>query len=853
MSLTLLRLARSARFVPFSLGLLAAFVGVGCADCGSGGGGPGGGCVTSADCASDQLCRDGVCVARPDAAGVDLGPLPDDAGSDAGPDGGSCAPCGSDCCAGGTLCVGGAVCATDRGPCTTTDDCAGDDYCEPMLLRCVPYERPASIDRDPACTRFVPPGTFSPTVECAFDTAPAGDAFPDHLHVLSTPMVVDFGIGRAADEPRRPSIVAVFDDGFDGSSEEPTGVIRILDGRTCTQQAELGSLQLVAHSAPPAVGDLDGDGRAEIVAYKAGGGLVAFHYDTATSAWAVLWRATQADGTTPLTITGGGWAGPTLVDLDDDGRPEVLRGGLVVDATGRLLFDGAGVNLASYGQGTFAVVSNVDSDAAPELVAGHGVWQWNATDRRWDREAWGTTGQPIGHVAIADFGAYPGSVSWPADAPEVVVISTGNARVQTLDGTVIFGPVALVGDGTGGPPTIGDFDGDGLPELASAGGSAYNVFDLDCTASPRAGGACATGSTSGVLWSRPSQDQSSNVTGSSIFDFEGDGISEAVYADECFVRVYDGRSGDVLFSQSHSSCTWYENPVVADVDGDFNAEIVIGANWNCPSKGFTTGRDCSAFGVPLGAVDPLFPGLRCRADDECVSGRCVEGFCRCTDASECCAGPGCAGAAFVCTAPPAGTPGAGDTCRASRPVGVRGIRVFGDAADRWVRSRPVWNQHAYHVTNVGDDGVIPRTSAAERNWTTPGFNHFRQNVQGTAVPGASPDITARADALSCAGDGTATIRAVVCNRGTDDVSDGVAVAFYATDPATGGAPLCEARTAGNLRPGACESVSCPWADAPRAEPGVDVYVVADPLAETFECRESNNTVVYRGVYCGVLF
>jgi hypothetical protein len=53
----------------------------------------------------------------------------------------------------------------------------------------------------------------------------------------------------------------------------------------------------------------------------------------------------------------------------------------------------------------------------------------------------------------------------------------------------------------------------------------------------------------GIAWSRSTQDLSSNVTGSSIFDFEADGRSEVVYGDECFVRVYDGQSGDVLFSQ----------------------------------------------------------------------------------------------------------------------------------------------------------------------------------------------------------------------------------------------------------------------------------------------------------------
>src|SRR5262249_36158933 len=209
--------------------------------------------------------------------------------------------------------------------------------------------------------------------------------------------------------------------------------------------------------------------------------------------------------------------------------------------------------------------------------------------------------------------------------PEVAVIAAGAARVQTLDGTVVFGPVTLPGGGTGGPPTIGDFDGDGRAELASAGANAYSVFDLDCGPSPV--GTCASGTTTGVLWSQRSQDASSNVTGSSIFDFEGDGRAEAVYGDECFVRVYDGATGTVLFSQSRSSCTWYENPVVADVDGDYNAEIVIGDNYNCGSA--ASGIDCSGFGLDARQTDPIFPGLRCHDGTGCLSGNCHMSLCRC--------------------------------------------------------------------------------------------------------------------------------------------------------------------------------------------------------------------------------
>ena len=62
----------------------------------------------------------------------------------------------------------------------------------------------------------------------------------------------------------------------------------------------------------------------------------------------------------------------------------------------------------------------------------------------------------------------------------------------------------------------------------------------DCAGTPRAGGTCETGSQcddaagvagpcpAGVLWSRKTQDHSSQLTGSSVFDFEADGNAEAI-------------------------------------------------------------------------------------------------------------------------------------------------------------------------------------------------------------------------------------------------------------------------------------------------------------------------------------
>ncbi len=843
---------------------LTVFAAIGVWGCGSGDVTIGRACTFTTDCAAGSTCVAGICRAGDGGMGnLDGTSAPLDQRTSG--DQGSVTPGCSTQCAANQICARGA-CVRGFGPCTTTNDCPGDSHCDTELHQCIPWGVPETETNDPSCAHLSASGAFAPTVQCEFTTPPPGDPFPDHVHVLSTPLVVDFAITRGPDDPARPSIIAIFDDGEDGGAEHPTGVIRILDGATCQQQAQLGSLQMVGHSTTPAIADLNGDGRPDIVAHKAGGGLVAFSYDTGTRAWKVLWTSTYSDGR-PYNLLGGvpttscvgvadvnrcKWYGPSIADLDDDGVPEILKGAVVFDNAGRMVNEALG--MLDYHFGVFPVPLDVDADGKVELVLGDGVYEWETAGKRWVRETYfmGDPRSEAGQVAVADFGNFPGRNNWPAETPEVVVISGGKARVQTIDGTIVFGLVDLASPGgpagAGGPPTIADFDGDGRPEFASAGSRAYTVFDLDCGPNPI--GTCASGTTNGILWSQRSQDESSAATGSSVFDFEGDGRAEAIYGDECFTRVYDGRTGTVVFSQARSSCTWYENPIVADVDGDFNAEIVVGDNFNCGSG--TSGISCDRSGLGPRNTDPIFPGLRCGSSADCLSGSCVESLCRCETDDQCCSGAGCARARFVCETAPTGTPGAGKTCRASRPQGVYGLRVYSDREDRWVNSRMVWNQHAYHVTNISEAGIVPRTRDVRPNWRDPMLNNFRQNVQGTGRANAAADITSGGQPLVCDARG-ARLQARVCNRGATPVGTGVSVGFYVGDPATGGTRICAGAAVGNLLPSACELVECEWPQAPMTLPGVDVWVVADDGREARECRETNNVTIFRNVVCGAIF
>ncbi|WP_437807497.1 FG-GAP-like repeat-containing protein [Sorangium sp. So ce1078] len=244
----------------------------------------------------------------------------------------------------------------------------------------------------------------------------------------------------------------------------------------------------------------------------------------------------------------------------------------------------------------------------------------------WDGQAVnGTTQIPIaqrdGFCAVADLlgadqTAAPGPSNPLDQVPEVILFNNGYFFVLNGQNGTIARRTAM-GTGAafdGGAPNVDDFDGDGFPEVGTAFGGRYVMLDLqeptaECPAWPNAlndngsgpanparapnGKACTTdedcGGTGAATcntqrgtcvcyhsgWRRVIEDNSSRSTGSSVFDFNGDGAAEVIYNDECYFRIYDGVTGNVLFKEHSPSRTRTEYPVVADVDNDGNAEIVF--------------------------------------------------------------------------------------------------------------------------------------------------------------------------------------------------------------------------------------------------------------------------------------
>ncbi|MBN2320579.1 MAG: VCBS repeat-containing protein [Acidobacteria bacterium] len=460
---------------------------------------------------------------------------------------------------------------------------------------------------------FVVSGTaayaqFNPVLEWAW----TGSAVqPSALNVMNTPSVIDLNGDGTPD-------VVFGSTASNGGGLVEVGYLRALNG---SDGSELFTVTdpnyLINTAASVATGDIDLDGSPEIIACDSTGSrLIAFEHDGAFK-----WRSPVLEAIN--------WGAPAIADLDQDGTPEIIVGRQVLDNTGTVLWTGTGGRGSQSTVGPISLVSDVDLDGSPEIVAGNTVYDKDGSIE------YQNPALPDGHNAVADFDA--------DDQAEIVLVSGGTVRLLEHDLTVKWGPVAIPGGGGGGPPTIADYDADGEPEIGVAGAIRYAVFETDGS----------------LKWAAVTQDNSSNRTGSSVFDFEGDGAAEVVYSDETKLWVYRGADGFVLFQTPLSSCTWHEYPLVADVDGDDNAELLAVANNNC-------------------------------------------GY-----------GP------------------------------QRGIYVYRDADNKWVKTRQLWNQHTYHITNINPNGTIPAVET--NNWEVEGLNNFRLNEYGEFEgPPCSFEVQARA-------------------------------------------------------------------------------------------------------------
>ena len=205
---------------------------------------------------------------------------------------------------------------------------------------------------------------------------------------MATPVVVDFDFDN---DPATLAPSIVFSSFPTAGAYQNPGVLRVIRGDDCTQQWSFSDpADATMSPASVATGDLDGDGHAEIVAARAGGGIIAFRYDPAAKTFTRYFRSGTCPGglgpPATLDTTGGTdkWSGPSIHDLDDDGKPEIIYGATVYRADGCILSNTLG--FPAYSKGVVPVIADVDEDGKMELVLGNAIHEWNAATNDWVAE-----------------------------------------------------------------------------------------------------------------------------------------------------------------------------------------------------------------------------------------------------------------------------------------------------------------------------------------------------------------------------------------------------------------------------------------------------------------------------------
>ncbi|MEK6607830.1 MAG: FG-GAP-like repeat-containing protein [Myxococcota bacterium] len=407
--------------------------------------------------------------------------------------------------------------------CASSDDCSGDRCCAKEGC-CAAWGGQACGDFDESCEVLSGSlGGLEPERVCAWDS----------VGVRGAPVVAPIDEDAVAD------IAFVATDGR----------LRAIGGATCELIFESLENDL-SPDATPAAGDIDGDGAVEIVALA--------------GAWgeAGPLRIYRADGSILVESENAlpGFAGaPALANVDGGGVVEVIFGAGVfryVPESASLLevwnFGIAGAGAA----GAMSVVADVDLDGRPDVVTANAII---------DAE-YGIAKTPAAMAALSNGYVAVANVDAETPEPEIVVCgaptwpAAGEARVHSVAGDVVFGPIALV---DGGPPAVADFDGDGALEFACAQRDALDLFDP------------GDGPGDAPRWERATSDGAFAVSGVSAFDFDGDGAAEVVHADGCWLRILDGATGETREATVRSWGGGTALPVVADLDGN-GAEIVVG-------------------------------------------------------------------------------------------------------------------------------------------------------------------------------------------------------------------------------------------------------------------------------------
>ncbi len=526
--------------------------------------------------------------------------------------------------------------------------------------------------------------------------------------------------------------------------------------------------------------------------------------------------------------------GNGAIDSDDMPAVVIYQGGSSGGGNGSVVAvkgDGSGDywrSAAGMGQDGGFTIGDLDGDGFPEVVAAS-TNKLTALDGQTGTVKW--TSRNLASSMDALGYNYPSISDMDGDGlPEVTV---GNAILNGADGSARG--VGTKGKGAapyGGTPSGGyygalsvpiDLDGDGIEELVT-GNAAYKpdgtlkwsntgldglvaVADFDGDGQGeivKTSGIYVTGmETDGTEVWGPISEGAGNLGAPAVDDIDGDGTPDIVFAATNKLIAMDW-GGTVKWQAPISDSSGAAGPVLFDFDGDGYPEVLYADE---TTVRFFSGLDGSVklisnqHGSYTILETPVVADVDNDDEVEIVLGHCSW---------------------------------------------TKSFSVYGDTANTWPRGRKIWNQHAYTITNIGDQGEIQPTG--NTNYST--FNSFRSG-DPNPPPGEYTDVQAEVWDVcekEC-DDGHVFVGAWIMNAGNVDVPAGVPLSITAGANGPIIATQYTTTAVASGETGEAMIFDLNPADLGAAKP----FAVADSdelgSGIVYECNEDNNQYDWSGPVC----